>query len=86
LFRLNLVIFLMLLVGAFVHGSLALLSDEGERSSEHRLVLLVYESNVAAQDTLLQDAVVLIGIDSFLKQFVVLDASLVLQHFEDLVM
>jgi hypothetical protein len=86
LFGLNLVIFLMFLMRAFVHGSLPLLSDKGERSSEHWFVLFVYESNVAAQDTLLQDAVVLVSIDSFRKQFVVLDASLLLQHLEHLVM
>lgn len=63
----------------FVHGSLALLTDDGERSSEHRLVLFVNEGNVTTQDTLLQDTVVLTGVNSFLKHFVVLDTGLCLE-------
>lgn len=74
---------LILEVRAFVHSSLTLLSDESERFSEHWFVLGVDEGDVAAQDSSLKDAVVLVGVDGGLE-LLVIDAGLLLEHVEDL--
>ena len=75
---------LILEVRAFVYSSLSLLSDESKRFSEHGLVLVVDEGDVATQDSSLEDAVVLVGVDGFLEELLVIDAGLLLEHVEDL--
>jgi len=75
---------LILEVRAFVYSSLSLLSDESERFSEHGLVLVVDEGDVATQDSSLEDAVVLVGVDGFLEELLVINAGLLLEHVEDL--
>jgi len=71
-------------VGASVDNPLSFFSDEGERFSEHGFVLLVYKSDVAAQESLLEDFLGRAVVDGFHEHIVVDNASFLLQHFEDL--